>query len=47
VVAWLQRRRVILAPELHREHHSNGHGSAYCITSGWMNWALDLVVGAR
>ena len=41
-VRWLQRRRVILAPNVHRVHHRNNY-RGYCVTSGWMNGILDRV----
>ena len=40
VVAWLQRRRVMLAPGAHGRHHRPG-GRAYCVLTGWMNAPLD------
>ena len=36
-----QRSGVILSPERHARHHDGGHISAYCISSGWLNPALD------
>ncbi len=41
IISWLQRKRLILPPDQHDVHHSANHDSAYCITSGWMNRALD------
>jgi ubiquitin-conjugating enzyme E2 variant len=36
-VRWLQRHWLILPPAHHKRHHTLGHGSAYCVTTGWMN----------
>jgi hypothetical protein len=30
-----------LSPEHHARHHAGTHDSPYCITTGWMNVALD------
>lgn len=47
-VAHLQRAGVLLGPEHHRRHHAAPHVRAYCITSGWLDAALDgLEVFAR
>lgn len=37
----LQRSRFFLSPEHHARHHAGTHESHYCITTGWMNLALD------
>ncbi len=37
----LQRWRLILRPESHSHHHQGPHDRAYCVTSGWLNPALD------
>jgi ubiquitin-conjugating enzyme E2 variant len=37
LVAWLQRRRLILSPEHHRVHHASPFATHYCITTGWCN----------
>jgi len=44
-VRWLQNHCLILPPAEHGIHHRRGR-SAYCITSGWMNRPLDLVLGS-
>lgn len=36
-----QRARVFLSPAHHARHHSGPHLTHYCITTGWMNAALD------
>jgi ubiquitin-conjugating enzyme E2 variant len=40
-VAWLQARRLVLAPAAHAAHHARGGRGAYCVTSGWANRWLD------
>jgi ubiquitin-conjugating enzyme E2 variant len=40
-VAWLQRRRLILAADRHRAHHAAPFDRHYCITTGWLNPMLD------
>ena len=42
-VAWLQRARLILSPSAHAAHHAAPFDRAYCITSGWLNDALQYV----
>ncbi len=37
----LQRAGAILSPAHHARHHRAPHTSAYCITGGWLNGALD------
>ena len=39
----LQRSRLLLSPEHHRQLHQGAHESHYCITTGWMNPILDRV----
>jgi plasmanylethanolamine desaturase len=39
-IAWLQAGRLILTPSGHHRHHATGVG-AFCITTGWLNPALD------
>ncbi|MBK5290676.1 MAG: kua-ubiquitin conjugating enzyme hybrid localization domain protein [Acidobacteriia bacterium] len=44
--AWvrlLQRSRLVLSPGHHRRHHSGSHDTAFCVTTGWGNLALDLL----
>ncbi len=43
VVRALQRSCVLLSPEHHARHHAGTHESHYCITTGWLNLALDRV----
>ena len=41
VIAWLQRRDLILSPVRHGKHHSGDHSKSYCVTTGWMNPFCD------
>lgn len=41
VVHWLQRRRLILSPEVHDRHHRGDFSRGYCVTTGWLNPLLD------
>jgi hypothetical protein len=41
VVQRLQALGVILTPERHARHHASPHTSDYCISTGWLNIALD------
>jgi ubiquitin-conjugating enzyme E2 variant len=41
VVRWLQRRRLVLTPAAHGQHHRAGYAGGYCVTSGWMNPVTD------
>jgi len=36
-----QKARIVLSPTHHSRHHSGPHLTNYCITTGWMNVALD------
>jgi plasmanylethanolamine desaturase len=36
-IAWLQRSRLILAPERHALHHAPPFEGHYCVTTGWCN----------
>ena len=42
VVRALQKAGLILGPERHERHHRD-YGRGFCVTSGWMNPALDAV----
>lgn len=42
VARWLQRAGLALRPAHHERHHQNGVGH-YCITTGWLNPALEAV----
>jgi len=43
VVAWLQRRGLILSREHHRWHHKAPFAANYCITTGWCNGFLTAI----
>ncbi len=43
VIAWLQRHRLILAPNHHDVHHHNPFDKYYCITVGWLNPLLTRI----
>jgi plasmanylethanolamine desaturase len=43
LVAWLQRRRLILSPEHHRRHHKSPFELNYCITTGWCDPVLTSI----
>jgi ubiquitin-conjugating enzyme E2 variant len=40
-VRWLQRHRLVLAPDGHAVHHRAGFVGAYCVTTGWLNPVAD------
>jgi ubiquitin-conjugating enzyme E2 variant len=40
-VRWLQRWHLVLTPEHHAQHHAAPHLTHYCITTGWLNGALN------
>lgn len=37
----LQRGRLVLSPRRHTHHHRHPHTTGYCISTGWLNPALD------
>ena len=41
LIHWLHRSGLILTPKRHARHHRAKHDCAYCVTSGWLNPALD------
>jgi hypothetical protein len=43
VVAWLQRRGLILSGAVHAGHHTAPHTTRYCIATGWCNGALEAI----
>jgi len=43
LVAWLQRRGLLLSPERHAAHHRPPYIGGYCVTSGLCNRVLDPI----
>jgi len=43
LVRLCQKARIVLSPRHHSQHHAGPHLTHYCITTGWMNGALDRV----
>jgi hypothetical protein len=43
LIVFLQRYRIILSPEHHQVHHTAPFATYYCITSGWLNAALQKI----
>jgi ubiquitin-conjugating enzyme E2 variant len=41
LVRLAQRARLVLSPERHALHHRGANDVAYCISTGWLNPALD------
>jgi plasmanylethanolamine desaturase len=40
---WLQRKRLVLEPQHHKQHHTPPFNKNYCITNGWLNPLLNRV----
>lgn len=40
-IRFLQRTRLILSPTHHKIHHTSPYTRYFCITTGWLNFALD------
>jgi hypothetical protein len=38
---WLQRKRLVLEPQHHKQHHTQPFNVNYCITNGWLNPLLN------
>jgi plasmanylethanolamine desaturase len=46
LVRWAQRRRLVLAREHHRRHHTPPFDSHFCMSCGWLNAPLDALLRA-
>lgn len=43
LVVWLQRLHIILPRQHHRIHHVAPHETYFCITTGWLNYPMEVV----
>ncbi|CAF3929192.1 unnamed protein product [Rotaria sp. Silwood2] len=42
-IVFLQRYHIILPRKHHRLHHVVPHDTYFCITTGWLNWPLEMI----
>lgn len=47
LVRWMQRVGIIISPQHHAEHHRGDFDRNFCILSGWNNWWLNWIIGAK
>jgi len=43
IVRWLQLHNIIINPQNHRAHHTNGFRTNYCIIHEQLNWLYDSI----
>lgn len=46
-VRWLQQRRLVLAPQVHRQHHTAPFDAHFCMACGWFNRPLNALLRRR
>jgi hypothetical protein len=43
LIRWLQRKRLVLEPSHHEQHHTAPFNVHYCISNGWLNPFLNRI----